>query len=194
MDKKNIKQNQRGSLAGSGTLRGLLHSSRTTWIEQYAKEFAEEEGIGIEAKHYTKGTLILGNAFLVNELDTSLKNLFRTLKMVAHRGICVRGDGGYGRDVFYGVLDGGREYSVERQTRGGGDYVNLNISDLSFRISDESFLNSGRELGNPGLTHYGSKIPENILTQILDGEVDEDRIEKRRREYESSILPPSISV
>lgn len=158
------------------TLRDLLYDSRTAWIESYAKDFAKEEGINIQAEHYKKAVKELGNAFLVDESDTSLKNLFGRLKMIANRGKSGNGMEGYSKDVFYGMSPDGSLYSVECQTRIGGDEVSVNIGDIRFRISDESFLNSERKPGKDGLSHYGNEIPKDILTQLLDGRVDNKRM------------------
>ena len=180
-----VEQVPQRSFVGAKTLRDVLYDSRTAWIELFAKDFAEEEGRNIQAKHYKKAIVKLDYAFLVNESDIGLKNLFETLKMIAYRGQMSR-DSFCNRDVFYGVCKDGRNYSVECQTKIGGDEVSVNIGDISFGISDESFLNSGRARGGNKLAHYGSKIPKDILTQVLNGRIDGKRRVGKEIDYTPS--------
>lgn len=154
------------------TLRDILYGSRATWIESYAKGFAEEEATDIQAEHYKKAVRELGDAFLINESDTRLRNLFSSLKMIAHRGRRDRNSVGYSRHVFSGISPEGVHYSVKYQMMVGGDDVSVTMGNISFTISDR-----------PELSHYGSEIPEDILTQILDGRVDEGGMTGIERDY-----------
>ncbi len=147
----------------------IIDSCRTSGKKSEIGFSINPEEIVITKEHYEKAIKKLGNAFLVDESDVSLKNIFDEFKMIAHRGKMEVGDGGFGRDVIYGVSEDGKSYSVECQTRVGGDEVSVHMGDTNFSISDRGRLEGDK------LHDYGSKIPKNILTQVLNGRVDEDR-------------------
>ena len=169
-----IEQIPQRNLVENKTLRKILYHSRVTWIILYAKDRAGENA-NIQARHYRDAIREIGNAFLVNESDTSLRNLFMTLKLIALMGKSEQEKDIYTNKVFHGISPDGHLYSVKYQSRCKSDEVSVIIGDRRFSISDESFLNSRRVLGERGLSHYGDEIPQDILTQLLDGRIDKDR-------------------
>jgi len=173
------------------SLSSIIFNCRKTKSSRSKKIKPEE--ITITPEHYKKAIRELGDDFLVDELDMNLKNLFSNLKMIAHRGEMRMGVGIDSRTIFYGVLDDGKKhYSVEHKSQVGGDSVSISIGDTGFIISDESFLNLKRALGENGLFHYGAEIPKDILTKLLDGRVDEDRMDKNKKRYKSILLDGRI--
>lgn len=162
---------QRQEVVAERTLKDILSKSRSYWIETYAKDFAEEEKRNVRAEDYVKASERLGDTFLVNESDTSLGNLFNALSTIAHRE-----EPTHNGDVIYSISNSGVEYSVKNQIIGGEDEVSVSIGDIWFNISNNpnNYQNESR------LSHYGSEIPKDILTQLLNSKVDTKRLETEK--------------
>jgi hypothetical protein len=173
------------------TLRDVILDSRNAWIEHYTQEIAEEEGIQDQADLYQRAVAKLGDAFIVYETNTSLKNLFRAFKMIAQRGVVDSRQSKYGNNVFCGVSPSEEPYSVEYEVRCGGDEVSVSIGHISFGISEEPYKISAGAPTFLELKHHGYSIPWNILTQLLDGRVDGERMAELERGYTPYFDPDS---
>jgi hypothetical protein len=173
--KRKIEEVPQRDLINHKTLGDVFYDSKVWWINHDARRIAEEEGKDIELDHYKKAVK-QDDYLMINEFDTSLQNLYNSLRMIANKG---EYEGSYDK-ILLGQSHDAKDFLVHETIKIGGNIVRVVFGDINFSISPKGY--------DSGLYYSGDKVPSDILTQLLNGKVHEEKMAeiKRKRNHNSS--------